>query len=125
MLISMFDDEYWYGGYVSQGTAMPVGPLDRLQIDLAPNRTANQAMPLFFSSRGRYLWRDIGYTIQFDSGTISCPDDVELVSGFGTLRGAYLVAMKRHFPFESIQLSKSLFDKPIFNSWIDRLPRST
>jgi hypothetical protein len=121
----MFDDEYWYGGYVSQGTAMPVGPLDRLQIDLAPNRTANQAMPLFFSSRGRYLWRDIGYTIQFDSGTISCPDDVELVSGFGTLRGAYLVAMKRHFPFESIQLSKSLFDKPIFNSWIDRLPRST
>jgi len=119
MLISMYDDEYWYGGYVSQGTAMPVGPSDRLQIDLAPNRTANQAMPLFVSSKGRYLWRDTGYTIQFDHGTISCPDDVQLVSGFGSLRGAYLDAMKRHFPFESIHLSKSLFDKPIFNSWIE------
>ncbi|MED5017470.1 glycoside hydrolase family 31 protein [Paenibacillus chibensis] len=119
MIIQMLTNEYWYGGCVSEGTRMPVGPGDHERISLEMNSTPNQAMPLFLSSKGRYLWRDRGFAIEFREGAIHCPDDVIVESGFETLRGAYLAAMKSHFPFQQMGLSPVLWDKPIFNSWIE------
>lgn len=119
MIIQMLNNEYWYGGNVSEGTRMPVGPEDHVKFDLEQNPTPNQVMPLFISSKGRYLWRDSGFAIQFEGGSIHCPEDITLGSGYGTLRGAYLAAMERHFPFKENRLSDALWDNPIFNSWIE------
>ncbi|GAB6992641.1 glycoside hydrolase family 31 protein [Paenibacillus pini] len=119
MIIQMLENEYWYGGCVSEGKRMPIGQDHCAQFNMEQNPTPNQAMPLFISSKGRYLWRDSGFAIQFNRGTITCPDNITLASGFDTLRGAYLGAMKQHFPFEQITLSSTLWDKPIFNSWIE------
>lgn len=119
MLIQMLENEYWYGGCVSDGTRMPVGPEDSFEVQLDPNPTPNQAMPLFVSSKGRYLWRDTGFAIRFERGVIHVPEDVTLEGGFKTLQGAYLAAMERHFPFKPITLSPALLEKPIFNSWIE------
>lgn len=119
MIIQMLENEYWYGGCVSDGTKMPVGPEDCLELQLDRNPTPNQAMPLFVSSKGRYLWRDTGFSVHFDRGKVNVSDDVELGEGFETLRGAYVAAMERHFPFKPITLSQTLLEKPIFNSWIE------
>lgn len=119
MIIQMLENEYWYGGCVSDGTRMPVGPEDCLQVQMDPNPTPNQAMPMFVSSRGRYIWRDTGFTAYFDRGTVNVPDDVQFEDGYETLRCAYLAAMESHFPFHSINLDQTLLEKPIFNSWIE------
>ncbi|URN95388.1 MAG: glycoside hydrolase family 31 protein [Candidatus Pristimantibacillus lignocellulolyticus] len=119
MIIQMLDEEYWYGGCVSQGNRMPVGVEDKIQFVFDQNPTPNQTMPLFISSKGRYLWRETGFTIDFNEGIISCPDDLLLASGYESLRGAYQAAMKAHFPFKDIKLSEKLFVEPIFNSWIE------
>lgn len=119
MIIQMLENEYWYGGCVSDGIRMPAGPEDILKVQMDRNPTPNQAMPLFVSSKGRYLWRETGFTVSFERGSIECPDDVMLKDGFSTLRGAYQAAMGQHFPFAPVSLSKALFDRPIFNSWIE------
>lgn len=119
MIIQMIEQEYWYGGCVSKGNRMPIGEEDQIHFVFDQNPTPNQAMPLFLSSKGRYLWRKTGFTVDFNEGRITCPEDVQLGTGFGNLRGAYLAAMKAHFPFSTIHLSERLFDEPIFNSWIE------
>lgn len=42
-----------------------------------------------------------------------------LKEGCDSLRGAYLEAMKQHFPFHEIRLSKRFFEAPVYNTWIE------
>ena len=119
MKITFSKDEYWYGGYVVDGAKMPIDGDTQLTIDLRVNATPNQGMPFFVSSKGRYLWRETGFQIQFDSGMIDVPEDVILEEGYKTLRGAYLAAMSKHFPFEKKMPARELFSNPIYNTWIE------
>lgn len=123
MRIEWIPGEYWYGGAVHSGGGaggrQPVGQGDVLEMNLNPNTTPNQAMPFFLSSKGRFLWREEGFFIRFDRSGISCPDDVEVAENLGSLRGAYLEGMRRHFPFHPCTLSERLFDKPVYNTWIE------
>ncbi len=119
MKIQWIPGEYWYGGAVSSGVKQPAGQGDVLEINLSPNSTPNQAMPFFLSSKGRYLWREEGFLIRFDGAGIHCPDDVELEEDCGSLRGAYLEGMRKHFPFRPWKLSKRLFESPVYNTWIE------
>ncbi|MBU9727464.1 glycoside hydrolase family 31 protein [Diplocloster modestus] len=119
MKIHWIQGEYWYGGAACDGIRQPVGQGDIREINLEPNSTPNQAMPFFLSSKGRYLWGRGGFSVRFDREGITCPDDAKLGKGFGTLRGAYLAGMKRHFPFHPFRLSERLFDAPVYNTWIE------
>ncbi|CEG26301.1 glycoside hydrolase family 31 protein [Bacillus sp. B-jedd] len=119
MRMKMLEREYWYGGFVHEGVSEPIGEESYRQYDLRLNRTPNQAMPLFLSSRGRYLWGDKGFVITFDRGTIEVEGDIELGEGYGDLKGAYLQAMTTFFPFQKKGPSIELFRSPIYNSWIE------
>ncbi|MBC9722528.1 MAG: alpha-galactosidase [Lactobacillus sp.] len=119
MKINFSENEYWYGGYVVDGMKMPLDANSSATIDLTINNSLNQAVPFFVSSKGRYLWRDAGFKAIFENGIIELPDDVIVAGGFSSLRGAYLAAMKKHFPFHHETPAKELFEKPIYNSWIE------
>lgn len=117
----LLENEYWYGGCVTEGVRQPYGPDSCVTVDLTVNMTPNQAMPLFLSNRGRYLWRDTGYAVSFRDGEILIPDDVSLNETGGTLQSAYLEAMRAHFPFwgKSVNPPDELFLHPIYNTWIE------
>lgn len=119
MKIMMLENEHWYGGFVTTGDQQPFHEATNLELDLTVNTTPNQGMPLFLSSKGRYIWRDTGFVIQFHNGSITLPDDVLLAEGYKTLKGAYLAAMNKHFPTHEIKLADILFEKPQYNSWIE------
>lgn len=131
MRLDWIPGEYWYGGAVHRGAIcdnggdggqngrQPIGQGDIVEVNLNLNTTPNQAAPFFLSSKGRFLWREEGFSIRFDRGGISVPDDVETGEGFGSLRGAYREGMQRHFPFHPFTLAWDLFDKPIYNTWIE------
>lgn len=119
MIIKRLENEYWYGGRVSDGVSMPVKPGEEAVFRLDTEHTQNQAMPLFLSSRGRSIWRNDAFTAVFRRDTIECPDDAELGDGCENLRSAYLAAMNGHFPFHNIALDDRLFGAPVFNTWIE------
>lgn len=119
MKFNLLEKEYWYGGYVHQGTQMPVGGDEERVIDLTYNKSPNQEMPLFVSSKGRYIWCEEGFKITFSKGSIETDRPVLLKEGYDNLRGAYLEAMRNHFPFNKITLDDALFEGPIYNSWIE------
>lgn len=120
MNIKFLPGECWYGACVRYGTNMPLCEDSEIVLDFSQNNTPNQSMPLLLSSKGRYLWRDSGFAASFCHGEIEVPGDVVLYDVPGTLRDAYLAAMKAHFPFHGAP-ARELFDGIIYNTWIELL----
>lgn len=119
MKIKMLEREYWFGGFVHEGISEPIGEDANRTFDLRLNRTPNQAMPFFLSTKGRYLWGDKGFVIAFGQGMIEVEGEAEFVEGCGDLKGAYLHAARRFFTFQKNGPSMELFRGPIYNSWIE------
>ena len=96
MKTTILKNEFWYGGAVYEGYRQPVGADDIVDWDFRENPTHNQIMPLFLSSKGRYIWSDAGFHISFRNGEILAegPEPIILKDGFNDLRGAYLAAME-------------------------------
>ncbi len=115
----ILENEYWYGTCVKYGLKMPLDTESECILDFRSNETPNQAMPLLVSSKGRFLWRKSGFQIAFHKGEMEFPDDTVLKAGYGNLKKAYLAAMKEYFPFHQITPSKTLFNKVIYNTWIE------
>lgn len=110
-------DEVWYGGGSRIGTRMPLTKKVTAVFDLRINPTPNQAAALFLSNRGRYIYGEQGFQIQFNQGRMEWTTEGRLVEGFENLRGAYLAAAK-HFPPQG-QPAGKLFERPIYNTWIE------
>ena len=70
MKTTMLKNEFWYGGAVYEGYRQPVGADDIVDWDFRENLTHNQIMPLFLSSKGRYIWSNAGFHISFQKGEI-------------------------------------------------------
>ncbi len=121
MQAKFLENEFWYGGAVYESYKQPIGEEDSVEWDFRENPTANQIMPLFLSTKGRYIWSEKGFQIQFHKGMIQAEGDCEILlkEGYDSLRGAYLEAMKQHFPFHEIRLSKRFFEAPVYNTWIE------
>ena len=78
--IAILRGECWYGGCTMWGVQMPLHAGSEVRLQLEPNLTPNQAMPLLVSSRGRYLWLEGANEVMFSGGKIYCPENTELGS---------------------------------------------
>lgn len=119
MEIKFLENEFWYGTCVKYGMKMPLSKESKIVLDFTHNRTPNQAMPLLLSTKGRVIWRDRGYEVEFDSGKILVPDDCIMEKSGNTLKEAYLYAMRKYFPFKKRTPARELFEKVVYNSWIE------
>ena len=63
--VPLMENEYWWGGVISDGTKMPFGST-AYQRDLFGNAGNNQACPLLLSNKGRYVWSEEPFRFTFD-----------------------------------------------------------
>lgn len=101
------------------GIHMPLDEKSCIKIDLGGAESQNPKNPLLLSSKGRYIWDELPFCAEFDGGTISIDRGVELYEGYGSLKGAYLAATKKHFPFNGKIPPKEFFLHPQYNTWIE------
>ena len=121
MVIGFLKDEYWWGGIITDAENMPYSCETVKTIDLENDRKT-QAAPLYLSSKGRYIWSEEPFIIDFNNGKITITSDFEitLYEDGKTLRDAYLAAMKNHFPFkEGIHTPREFYKRPQFNTWME------
>lgn len=119
MKLTVLEQEYWYGACVKYGMQMPLHKESECVLDFTTNPTPNQAMPLLLSTKGRYLWKDTGFRVAVKDGQMELSDDVVLAEGYENLKGAYLAAMQKHFPFHTQMPAEKLFQKILYNTWIE------
>lgn len=119
MKIEILENEYWYGTCVKYGVKMPLSKESVETIDLRVNQTPNQCMPLLLSTRGRLIYREEGFKIEFNKGYIDVPDDCKFEDTKKTLKEVYLYAANKYFPSKKVLPAKEFFEKIIYNSWIE------
>lgn len=119
MIIRILTDEFWYGSGVKYGMRMPLSARTEAKIDMRQNDTPNQMMPLLISTKGRIIWNEKGFLAEFHNGDITVTEGSRLEESKGGLREAYLCAMGQYFPFRKKMPAKELFQKVIYNTWIE------
>lgn len=121
MKINILDGEYWWGGSVNLGHEMPYSQTSHSFIDLNGGRENDQFAPLMVSSLGRYIWSEGSFSAKIEGGIIELDGaaEFELCEGYGNLKGAYLAAMKKHFPFNGEMPDELFWRVPQYNTWIE------
>lgn len=121
MKFTMLDNEYWWGGCVNLGHKMPFSAKSSFEFNLTSGRENDQFAPLLISSKGRYIWCDGIFDCHICDGVIDIKTDaaVELCDGFENLRGAYLAASKKHFPFDASMPDILFWSAPQYNTWME------
>ncbi len=118
--IEMLENEYWWGGHGEEGIENPFSKKSNYKKNIFLEGV-NQTMPLFMSSKGRYIWCEDLFVIEIKDGKITIESDSEiiLVNAGKTLRDAYIAAMNRHFPFEGESLPEEFFKTAQYNTWME------
>jgi len=122
--IKILENEYWWVGDVSTSHKMPFTDKTEQSIIFDGPREVegnDQFAPLMLSSKGRYFWCDKPFNCKFNKGIIeiSSPVEGELKEGYDDLKGAYLAAMEKHFPFTGETPDLEFFRVTQYNTWIE------
>ena len=78
-------------------------------------------MPLFLSSKGRYIWCETPMVVHIEHGEISLSarSEIFLCDGGNNLRDAYLTASQKHFPFSGKIPPSKFFTTAQYNTWME------
>ena len=119
--ITSADGEKWWGGMVALGSKMPFGGNLRL-VDLASENLNNQNVPLFLSSKGRFIWSDKPFSFKTENGQLHIYSEYEKVTPVQagkTLKEAYRTASSKFFPPSGKLPDPLFFSMPQYNTWIE------
>ncbi|NCB91399.1 MAG: glycosyl hydrolase family 31 [Clostridia bacterium] len=119
MVVDVLAQEVWYGGNTWGSSDGPIKYKEGRKIDLRGNQTPNQSVPLLVSNKGRYLWGENGFCLTFKNDQIETDREITIGTGYENLKGAYLAAKDKHFPFQQIHLSRKFVETPVYNTWIE------
>lgn len=121
MKFEILEDEYWWGGSVNKGHEMPYSRESQAEITFVGGGEGDQFAPLMLSSKGRYIWSEEVFHGKIEDGAIEIEGvgEIELCAGFENLRGAYLAAMKKHFPFLGCMPDELFWRVPQYNTWME------
>ena len=120
--VDMLAGEKWWGGAVILGEKMPFGEDSVVECDMLCGNYGNPAVPLFLSSKGRYIHCDEPFAFCVSGGVIRARSKV---SKFETgkpacdLRGAYLWCRDKWFPPSGKAPDLALVAAPQYNTWIE------
>jgi alpha-glucosidase len=119
--IPFLPEEKWWGAFVAKGSEMPY--LQSIEtFDLSKQGFNNQAVPLFISNKGRYIWSDEAFQFQIHATAIQLEskfEEIKVVVAGKTLRDAYLAACRSHFPPSGKLPDPLFFSLPQYNTWIE------
>lgn len=123
MKVKILENEYWWAGIINRGDEMPytVDSEAEFNINAGKERDNDQFMPLLVSSLGRYIWSEEAFRGVVEKGEIKLEGNADFVlkEGYKDLRGAYLGAMKEHFPFVKRLPHEFFWKMPQYNTWVE------
>lgn len=117
--VHILPGEYWWGGASQNAVEMPIGESSRYTFDMYD--ACNQTMPLYVSSKGRYIWSETPLRVRAEGGVIALESESEitLCEAGETLKDAYLAAMRAHFPFSGKVPPEKFFTAAQYNTWME------
>jgi alpha-glucosidase len=119
--ITLLENEKWWGGVDYDGRKMPFGN-ETYHYNLNDHCGSNQAQPLYLSSKGRFIWSEGPFKIEFASDKILVDyNKAEVLTGKQgeTLRDVFNYVSNKFFPASGKSPDPLLFTNPQYNTWIE------
>ncbi len=118
--IKMLDGEYFWGGSALDAPNGPFNKDSGFKADYT-RFCGIQTMPMYVSNKGRFIWSEEPFKVEFKNGTIYIDggDTIEVEAVGTTLKEAYMAAMERHFPFDGKELPERFFEAAQYNTWME------
>ncbi len=119
-IFEIFENEFWWGGTIEDGIQMPFSNKTvNYQRDFRLD-ASNQTMPLYLSSKGRYIWSEQPFAVKIDAGYFEFEgEDITMTETGDCLRDAYLAASQAHFPFNGEVPPLEFFETAQYNTWME------
>ncbi|MBQ8392350.1 MAG: glycoside hydrolase [Clostridia bacterium] len=119
LTVKILKNELWYGGSVADAMKGPFG-CDSVY-DLNMELALNQTMPLYISTKGRYIWCEEPMIVHIENGEfkLRADSDIILCQAGDCLRDAYLSACNSHFKFTGKVPPLKFFESAQYNSWME------
>ena len=119
-IFKMLPGECFFGGSTLYGTQNPFDASSEAEYDFREWHCFNQTMPMFLSTKGRYIYSENPFKVTFKNGEILIiGEDVVMYEAGSSLRDAYLDAMHKHFPFNGRRLPDAFFTTAQYNTWME------
>lgn len=117
--VKILPGEHWWGGASQNAAEMPITAESNYEFDMY--NSCNQAMPLYLSSHGRYIWSETPMHVRAADGEIAIESasEITLTEAGETLKDAYLAAMRTHFPFSGKVPPAKFFTSAQYNTWME------
>ena len=114
--VKIFENELWYGGSVADAMQMPIDISSKYFLDMECG--LNQTMPLYVSTRGRYIWCEEPMVVTVENGVfnINAPTEIILWDEGETLKDAYLDASSKYFKFSGKVPPIKFFETAQYNT---------
>ena len=119
LTVKMLENELWFGSSVAEAMHNPFDKNSVFDYDM--ERGLNQTMPLFVSTKGRYIWCDNPMKFHIENGelNLSAVSEIILCQAGDSLRDAYLTACQRHFKFSGKVPPLKFFESAQYNTWME------
>ena len=113
------ENELWWGGCTRYYEKMPISANDSFHMDFYSD-SINQTAPLFLSNKGRIIFSENLFTVDFKDGKINIvsKQKVDLIDAGENLRDAYNYAATKLFTFEKRNFPEIFFTAPEYNTWV-------
>lgn len=122
------ENEFWWGGAVVDGSAMPLSAESDYYLDARINRTPNQFNGAFMSSKGRYVFFEEGAEIRVKNGkfcVLGSKGKIYSGKSGATLKDAHRFVAENYFRKPESFFDKSYMLEPQYCTWVETLTNVT
>ena len=119
--ISIMQNEKWWSGVINEAQLMPYSSGTNYTFKMLGDNDGNQVQPLLLSSKGRYVWSEEPFQIQFKNRVLQISGLAQIDTGTAgsTLKEAQLLVRNKYFPASGKFPDTLLVTKPQYNTWIE------
>ena len=117
--VRMLEGELWYGGSVADAMHNPYDSDSLFDCDM--EKGLNQTMPLYVSTKGRYIWCQDPMVVHIEGGVfdLRACSEIILCQVGSCLKDAYLAACEKHFKFTGKVPPLKFFESAQYNTWME------
>lgn len=119
--ISIMQNEKWWSGVINEAQLMPYSSGTNYTFKMLGDNDGNQVQPLLLSSKGRYVWSEEPFQIQFKNRVLQITGLAQIDTGTAgsTLKEAQLLVRNKYFPASGKFPDTLLVTRPQYNTWIE------
>lgn len=119
--VKILEQEKWWSGVINEAQNMPYTSQSDYSFQMLGDNDGNQVQPLLLSNKGRYVWSEAPFKLQFRKGLLQITGQAIIDTGTigSTLKEVQQFVRNKYFAASGKMPDTLLVASPQYNTWIE------